>query len=211
MSERRHYPGVCIYTSPTTICENRPFADTPLCEHHLRKIIQMGAEGGGIAEALFGEPSRAIQDYLDQTDPARIERVEARRRELIEAAAPGSVVYYVRLGDHVKIGYTVNLRQRMGDLRADMADVLAVEPGGRELESQRHREWARHRLGRRENFVPVPALLEHIKATRAKYGDPLRRVPQRVIDKRAPIVSLSTSYPRESTAPRVTESRKRGS
>lgn len=192
MSERRHHPGVCIYTSPSTICENRPYAGTPLCQGHLRKIILMGAESGGIAEALFGEPTRALHEYLDGADPARIatrERMAARRAALEAEAEARSVVYYVRIGSSVKIGYTAHLRQRMADLRIDDVGeaLLAIEPGGRSVEAARHREFAQHRLGRRENFVPVPRLVAHIEDVRREHGDPSRHAAwvgsQTMIDK----------------------------
>jgi len=55
-----------------------------------------------------------------------------------------SVVYYIRRGDHIKIGRTVDFRSRMGKLRPD--EVLAVEPGGHEVETARHRQFREHHI-----------------------------------------------------------------
>jgi hypothetical protein len=56
------------------------------------------------------------------------------------------VVYYIRRDGFIKIGVTGNFIQRMHKLRPD--EVLAVEPGGRSLETARHRQ-LRNRNGAR--------------------------------------------------------------
>lgn len=66
------------------------------------------------------------------------------------------LVYYLldatRLAQRVKIGRTVNLRQRLVSLRTQMVAnqtplVLAVEAGGAVTERRRHEEFASLRLG----------------------------------------------------------------
>lgn len=84
---------------------------------------------------------------------------------------PHPVVYYVRLGDHIKIGTTSNLTARLNSLYVDHDPdlLLAVEPGGRDLESQRHSEFAAERVyANRELFNPSPRLLSHITAIRRR-------------------------------------------
>ena len=69
------------------------------------------------------------------------------RREEMEAGIARSMlkheatsrVYYARLGNRVKIGYTHNVRKRMADLMAE--ELLATERGGLELEAERHRRY----------------------------------------------------------------------
>ena len=74
-----------------------------------------------------------------------------------------AVVYYVRIGDHIKIGFTTQLRERMRALYADPLDLLATEPGGRVQEWARHRQFAEERVSpQRELFDPSPRLLAHI-------------------------------------------------
>ncbi len=72
------------------------------------------------------------------------------------------VVYYLRRADAVKIGTTVNPRQRFGAIRHD--EVLAFERGGRAVEQRRHAEFADDRLGTSEWFGLTPRLLAHIAA-----------------------------------------------
>lgn len=81
-------------------------------------------------------------------------------------------VYYVRIGDRIKIGFTNNVRVRMGALRVPVTSLLATEPGGRELERARHLEFAGLRDGRREDFWPHARLMRHIDQVRETHGSP---------------------------------------
>ncbi len=92
--------------------------------------------------------------------------------------AADSVVYY--LGDPVsqlvKIGTTTKLRQRIKKIRMNRPRVLllATEPGGYEVESQRHGEYQKLRVdlgtGEKEWFLRDPLLMAHVNATRHRYG-----------------------------------------
>lgn len=81
-----------------------------------------------------------------------------------------SVVYYVRIRDTIKIGYTVNMKARFSNLLID--EVLATEPGGEELERVRHRQFAALRI-RGERFRPEPELMSHIAMIRDHFGEPV--------------------------------------
>lgn len=48
-------------------------------------------------------------------------------------------VYYMRIGDRCKIGYTSNLLARVKALNPE--ELMAAEPGTEELETRRHREF----------------------------------------------------------------------
>lgn len=121
---------------------------------------------------------------------ALIERKE--RREAERAAEPPvptkeewwrsrSVVYYVRTPtDHIKIGYTIHLRERISSLRLERSALLAVEPGWRDIEAQRHTQFAEERQGKRENFNPSRRLLAHVDLVRSKHGDPWEFTARRV-------------------------------
>jgi hypothetical protein len=75
------------------------------------------------------------------------------------------VVYYLRLGEAVKIGTTFNPRQRFAALPHD--EVLAFELGGRSLERQRHAEFADDRLGSSEWFALTRRVRTHIEVVAA--------------------------------------------
>lgn len=89
----------------------------------------------------------------------------ANRNQQREATPDGGVVYYVRIEDYIKIGWTSKLRSRMRELRVDAhTALLAIEPGTKELERQRHVEFANDRIHNlRENFNPSPRLMDHTR------------------------------------------------
>jgi len=134
--------------------------------------------GLGRPRTLFDfalERSRAGDDSLmdelrEQVYARSDEAHEARRRA---AGPPGpvpSVVYYVRFADRVKIGVTKNLRSRLcGGVPYD--ELLAVEPGAREVERLRHEQFAEARV-KGEWFEMSDALIAHIDQLRRQAGEP---------------------------------------
>jgi hypothetical protein len=104
-------------------------------------------------------------------EATRIEFVALRnsRIKALEDQARCEVVYYVRFGDQVKIGTTVNLGKRLKNLPHD--EVMATEPGAGRLERQRHKQFGHLRVQKgshREWFQLTPELAEHIAAVRAR-------------------------------------------
>jgi hypothetical protein len=86
------------------------------------------------------------------------------------------LVYYARIRDLVKIGTTTQFQARMSAL--DVDEVLAVEPGGRELEQVRHAEF-RPWYVRNELFSPSDVLEAHIARLREVHDVPSYRRPVR--------------------------------
>ena len=85
-----------------------------------------------------------------------------------------AVVYYARmLTGRIKIGYTTDLYSRAAALRISHDAVLAFEPGGRDVELQRHRQFAATRHGRTEEFDESPDLLGHMMRVRREHGAPV--------------------------------------
>ncbi|MCU1561473.1 GIY-YIG nuclease family protein [Mycetocola sp.] len=80
------------------------------------------------------------------------------------------VVYYLRFGDRIKIGTSVNPRQRFAGIRHD--ELLAFERGNRLTEQRRHAQFAAHRLDRSEWFAAHNEILSHIEGLRAGVDDP---------------------------------------
>lgn len=137
----------------------------PLCERHFTYI----------GERFMDERSVLGSKYVRAAQPALEERREAvreRAQRVADTQADRSVVYYVRIGDHVKIGYTCRLPQRLSALRVDRDALLAVEPGSRDEEAKRHEQFTAERQGRRENFNPSRRLLAHVDVVRSRFGEP---------------------------------------
>jgi hypothetical protein len=74
------------------------------------------------------------------------------------------VVYYAGRDGLIKIGTSMNVQRRMQELETEL---LASEPGSRELEMARHQQFAAtHSHG--EWFRPSAELRQHIATIRAK-------------------------------------------
>lgn len=151
------YDEVCMIRR----CLRAPMdkAPIPICFTHVREI---GSLYGAMFDYTFGRE----QDVVDHV-PMQLNR------------RANGVVYYIRIGDHVKIGTSTDLRGRMDALYAQPESLLATERGSYELEGQRHRQFDAERVNkRRELFNPSPRLLAHIENLRALAGlEPLQAVP----------------------------------
>jgi len=83
------------------------------------------------------------------------------------------VVYYIRLGEQVKIGTSGNPRVRIASLPHD--EVLAFERGDRSVEQRRHAQFASTRIPGTEWFHSSDELAAHIAALREGLDDPWSR------------------------------------
>ena len=68
------------------------------------------------------------------------------------------VVYFARMGNRVKIGWTTNLKRRMSALALPMSAVAHLVDGGPAEEAELHRLFAASRIGRSEWFEITPGL-----------------------------------------------------
>ena len=122
-------------------CEKSPQSEyefpLPLCRQHLIKTLMAAVETVRTAKRAYGEAN--AEKKLPFGARMRI--------------PTGNVVYYIRFGDRIKIGTTGNLTGRLMTLPHD--ELLATEPGGIELEKQRHRQFAADLVAGREWFRPA--------------------------------------------------------
>lgn len=88
------------------------------------------------------------------------------QQESEQAASSSGVVYYIRTCCRIKIGHTIDLTRRMAELSPD--EILATEPGDRELERARHQQFAAYRV-RGEWFRDSPALAAHIRGVKMRH------------------------------------------
>lgn len=126
----------------------------------LREAREAGAE---LDEATVTEAVRigrlrhaAVDDSQEST-------------ERIAAAFP-SIVYYVLRGPLVKIGTTRHPASRFITLVPDR--ILAVEPGDRTDERQRHLQFKHLRQGTSEYFRQGDDLMVHVAEVRNQHGAP---------------------------------------
>lgn len=112
----------------------------PVCAHHAIKIYI------------------SVKDFRESVTPTN-----GRRRPPSSAAC---IVYYLRVGDLIKIGRTTNLPQRMVQY-PPTAVVLATEDGDVQLETRRLRQFNHHLQHGKEWFTPGADLLAHIDSLAA--------------------------------------------
>jgi len=113
---------------------------------------------------------QAVAAYRDDLD-----RVPVMLREFVKRPPldRGAVVYYVRMHEHIKIGFSTDPKSRFQTFAIHSDAILALEPGGRDVEAQRHRQFASLRVRHTELFAIDVALLAHIEQVRQTYGDPM--------------------------------------
>lgn len=139
---------------------SHPVAPFAICGPHARKVWDRFNEF--LESTKHNEISRAA---LIINEAQALQKKHAE--ELVDSRI--GIVYYVQIGEHIKIGYTANLPQRMRQYPPNRR-VLATEGGGWDRESQRHREF-RHLLDMgNEWFRPGPDLIAHINDLRAEQG-----------------------------------------
>ena len=157
-------------------------ASPPFCGSHLIECATFIAHRMGI---ILLDPSPEYQAKV----AAEAERSRAR----------AAVVYYIRVGRHVKIGTTFDLRTRLHALGrthvAEDFELLGYERGGygpRETEAQRVRDRAGRPAARAlQSLAPAPRPHRSAAANRATSTACLAHAPA--------TVHLSGSHTRETT------------
>lgn len=86
--------------------------------------------------------------------------------QAVEAVA-SSVVYYMRIGNRVKIGFSTKVTERLKVINPE--ELLAFEPGGLALERARHAEFDALRVNG-EWFKYEEPLTGHVKKLQATMG-----------------------------------------
>lgn len=122
-----------------------PAAPFPICLDHAAQVM------------------RFLGEAIDQADP---EPEPARDLDAIPMPGEDSpIIYYLRIGEHIKIGYSANFTIRRRFYPPD-SELLAIEPGSKAIELRRLRQFTKHLSMRREWFTPAPELLAHIERLR---------------------------------------------
>lgn len=145
----------CIRDEDGDLCTltAHPMAPFPVCGTHLAKLATFLRETplvdlmkGGIR----GPGPAAPRSWVDR---------------LVKSEPYKDVVYYIRVDSLIKVGTTCRIRQRLAGYPPH-AILLATEPGGQELEGQRHQQFRSDLASGREWFRPSVALIEHINSLR---------------------------------------------
>lgn len=138
------------------------YHDSPLCMIHTQ-----------IMQRVFLATEQRISQRgkeREQELAASAEKIEAGERLTSRDPVPGHV-YYIRIDGLIKIGYTSNVWKRMQAYPPN-AELLALEPGTKKTETDRHAHF-RDKLARgREWFGDCSEIRDWITTLREEYGDP---------------------------------------
>lgn len=151
------------------VCNLADLADSPdwvgcrLCDDRASDILPF---------QVCAKCALDIHDHIARANGrwvADVRIIEDIQERLAQQRAAQECVYYIRRRDRIKIGTTTNLTARMAALLPD--EILAVEPGGRDMEVGRHQQFATLRV-RGEWFRDDPTLREHIASLVQQHGTP---------------------------------------
>lgn len=131
----------------------------PLQQYGITVTPELMASAIERAKKRFGPPPKAAP----RPAPPR-RRIIGGRFHGIEYLG-GEVVYYMRVGNRVKIGTTANLGMRLRTINPE--ELMATEPGGPGHERHRHAEFRALRTNG-EWFRLESPLTEHIEKLRAQ-------------------------------------------
>jgi hypothetical protein len=143
-------------------CTREPVMLRPvaLCEPHRIEIAL------AVVPVLLRDQLAAAQESLTAPAP-RSELVATAVAVDVDGLLGGvhdSVVYFLANGGRVKIGYTTNLKSRLGSLALRRGAALLALQGGPELERALHSHFAAYRDGSTEWFELSPEIFRYIAA-----------------------------------------------
>lgn len=134
--------------------------DVMMCWTHAR-IIHERIQG---IEDLTNQRIDAELDKNKQwqiaEQTARITAGKPERADLFYRA-PSHRVYYIKIGEQIKIGFTADLDGRLNSYPPN-AEILGIEYGDKELEKQRHRQFHAYLAYGREWFHDTQEIRDHI-------------------------------------------------
>lgn len=147
------------------------FHGTPMCEEH---AWQVWATLTAVKE--YDDEREAARNNLAQYE-ARMAEEDRKKREEREASwktdrwiAPGWV-YYLQVGDRIKIGFTKNIDQRMKQYPPHSV-FLAAHPGTPKVEREMHHKFLHLLANGREWFTVSHDLIAHIETMRNDFKQP---------------------------------------
>lgn len=142
----------------------------PICaEHAIQVYVRLKQTVDAISPDLID--NAVLNSRFAQID-------ERRRREVKADAKRFHVVYYVRVGDLIKIGTTRSLRERVSSYPPG-SELLAIEPGGTEVEYLRLKQFRHLLASAKEWFTLGPDLLAHIEDVATQNAELSRRMAPR--------------------------------
>lgn len=130
----------------------------------------------GISVNLCGMHARLVYRILDEDRRVLGVATPEDFTEPIEQFAAEALdlgwIYYLAVGDRIKVGYTKDLKKRLNHYPPD-SELLAMKPGTKKQERTEHSLLTAHRVAGREWYTRHLEVLERAAAVVAEYGPPV--------------------------------------
>jgi hypothetical protein len=124
--------------------DNPAHAAKRACAHRGDAVCRSAQETDGVTDLApyIYPPHDPMGLFIPRLQPRACHRYP-EVESILAGQRHAPVVYFARVGSHVKIGTTTNLTVRMRSFYLGLDDVLAVVPGDKHVEDLYH-----HRFGR---------------------------------------------------------------
>lgn len=154
-----------------------PTAPTPVCpRHHVDDALCAFASCDEPVSDKYAPAPICTQHVLLMWSTVELERQQSSaptpepRADRSPRRASG-VIYYLRVGELIKVGFASNLRHRLMNYPPE-AQLLAARPAQRGDEAAEHTALAAFRVHGREWYSQHPAVLARVDDVTAEHGQP---------------------------------------
>lgn len=149
------------------LCHQPQATWLPLCEGHAHDVWAEVEQWNDLAKKRKSRDAhQALEKSRDDMLRERLARDESQRNAKRQAGH----IYYLRVGDLIKIGFTSDMETRMKQYPPN-AILLAQHPGTRETERHMHEKFQPFLALRREWFTPCDEITAHIEMVRTQFTD----------------------------------------
>ncbi|MFE1111177.1 GIY-YIG nuclease family protein [Streptomyces rochei] len=146
----------------------------PMCKPHYKEsgLAEYRKWTNGTPDEIRDEINQRVTEQMKQfIDGYKADRGYARVEGHVIQLEKEPLVYFIRAGDLVKIGTTVDLVARLKTFNVPNLVVLATEPGYYKRERELHQQFRElHHQG--EWFRLEGSLVDYINAIRARHDTP---------------------------------------
>lgn len=155
--------------NPNKLINNLPLFvvdGTVICYNHVVEILE-------VFDSIEGTPTisaRMMMKHHNERDAREAKAAKISQMRRSTSAAPG-FVYYIRIDQHIKIGFATDISRRMRAYPPS-ALLLAAHPGTKETEKQMHQDFRAYLDRGREWFTQGKSLMAHIDKVLEQFGDP---------------------------------------
>lgn len=145
--------------------ESSPSEQLPLCSYHSTVI------GKQTSERIHDEDHRSVRNLLNLRTIESIRSQERREAEWHHPGAPDGEIYFVKIGDLIKAGWSKRLYERLHNY-GPAAEILCHYPGSRTDETLLHRNLRGELASGREWYHDTSAVRLFIANAIKQHGEP---------------------------------------